>query len=207
MLDLLPPTLPLDQGERLVSPDYKRSFREFRKTVRGVDSWKLERLQHFEEVASPTREALRRGEWQEALRLFEGEREASVATARADAANGTAFRRIRVVEQPLTPYVQWELHWLRLRAEAGHPVRVLPASVVAPAEEAGPLPELTLLGGKLLFRVVYTDIGRPDGAFRFTDPGIVRRWEEYLQVLNARAEDVQTYFDREVAHLDPPPAA
>ncbi|MET9346017.1 DUF6879 family protein [Streptomyces termitum] len=207
MPDLLAPDLPHEQGERLTRAEYKQSFRERRAVLRDAEAWKLERLQHFEETDDASREALRRGDWPAVLRLFEADRDALTRRARKDAARGVAFHRVRVVEEPLTPYVQWELTWLRLTAECGHSVRVLPASAVGAAEAGGLLPELVLMDERTLYRVLYTDAGRPDGAVRFTDPGTVRNWEEYLRELYGAAEDVREYFDRAVAALPPPPPA
>ncbi|MFB6980737.1 DUF6879 family protein [Streptomyces scopuliridis] len=207
MLDLLAPGLPDELGERLTREDYKRDFRERRAAIRDGESWKLERLQHFEETNDDSREALRQGDWPAVLRLFEADRDALVRKARDEVSRGAVFHRIRVVEEPLTPYVQWELHWLRLSAECGHSVRVLPASAVAAAEGDALLPELNLLDSRVLYRVLYTAAGQPDGAIRFTDPGTVRNWAEYLQELYVAAEDVQAYFGRAVADLPPPPAA
>ncbi len=207
MLDLHAPVLPEELGERLARQDYKRDFRERRAAIRRRDSWKIERLQHFEETNDDSRDALRRGDWPEVLRLFEAERDALSRAAHEEESRGAVFHRVRVVEEPLTPYVQWELHWLRLSAECGHAVRVLPASAVASAEVGGLLPELTLLGDRTLFRVLYTDAGQPDGAIRFTDPETVGHWVDYLRDAYAAAEDIQSYFDRAVAHLPPPAAA
>ncbi|MFD6531248.1 DUF6879 family protein [Streptomyces sp. NPDC060184] len=207
MLDLLAPELPDELGRRVSQEDYKRGFRERRAAIRDRAAWKLERLQHFEETDDDSREALRQGDWPTVLRLFEAERDALVRRARDDAARGVVFHRIRVVETPVTPYVQWELHWLRLTAQCGHSVRVLPASAVAASEAGSPLPELVLLDESTLYRVLYTDAGRPDGAVRFTDPGTVRNWSAYLRELYAAAEDVQEYFHRVVAALPPPPPA
>ncbi|WP_234540042.1 DUF6879 family protein [Streptomyces shenzhenensis] len=207
MLDLLTPELPDELGERLTREDYKRDFRERRAAIRDGESWKLERLQHFEETGDDSREALRQGDWPAVLRLFEAERDALVRRARNEMSRGAVFHRIRVVEEPLTPYVQWELHWLRLSAECGLSVRVLPAPAIAAAEGDALLPELNLLDSRVLYRVLYTEAGRPDGAVRFTDPGTVENWAEYLRELYTAAEDVQPYFDRAVADLPPPPAA
>lgn len=207
MLDLLAPNLPDELGERLTREDYKRDFRERRSAIRDGESWKLERLQHFEETNDDSREALRQGDWPAVLRLFEAERDALVRRARDEVAQGAVFHRIRVVEEPLTPYVQWELHWLRLSAECGHSIRVLPASAVAAVEGDALLPELNLLDSRVLYRVLYTDAGRPDGAIRFTDPSTVANWTVNLRELYAVAEDIQAYFDRAVADLPPPPAA
>ncbi len=207
MPDLLAPGLPDELGDRLTREDYKRDFRERRAAIRDGESWKFERLQHFEETNDDSREALRRGDWPTVLRLFEAEREALVRRARDEAARGAVFHRIRVVEEPLTPYVQWELHWLRLSAECGHSVRVLPASAVAAMEGDALLPELNLLDSRVLYRVLYSGAGQPDGAIRFTDLSTVTNWTVNLRELYAVAEDVQSYFDRAVADLPPPPAA
>jgi hypothetical protein len=209
MLDLRAPVLRPERGERLVRDDYRSDFRQRRAEIRNRGSWKLERLQHFEEVDDASRDALRRGDWQEALRLFAAERAALRASAREQALSGAAFHRIRVVEEPLTPYVQWELHWLRLSAECGHRVRVLPAAAVAASEAKadGLLPEVTLLDDRVLYRVLYTGAGRPDGAIRYTDPKVLRPWSAWLRDAYAAAEDVLSFFDRVVAPLPPPPAA
>jgi hypothetical protein len=61
--------------------------------------------------------------------------------------------------------------------------------------------------GRVLYRVLYTDAGVPDGALRFTDPGVVAAWEAYVEELYGAAEDLHSYFDRAVADLPPPPAA
>src|SRR5690606_32804702 len=98
---------------------------------------------------------------------------------------GNPFHRVRVVKEPLTPYLQWELRYLRLQAECGRPVRVLGHEAVLPLEPAGLLPEVVVLGGRVLYQVVYTDEGLSDGAIRFTDPEIVRRWEGFIEELYA----------------------
>lgn len=194
-------------GVSLSRQEFKRDFWTRRAAIRGGESWKLERRQHFEEDNDESRDALRRGDWQEALRLFDSEREDARGAAREEAARGSVFHRIRVVEEPLTPYVQWELHWLLMRAECGHSVRVLPATALAAAETDGPLPEVTILGGQILYRVRYTSAGKGNGAVRFTDPQVVAPWVEFVRSLHAAAEDISTFFDRAVAHLPPPPAA
>jgi hypothetical protein len=191
MLDVQVPALPAALGKRLVSADYKREFRERDAGIRDGRSWKLERLQHFGEVSSASRDALRRGDWAEALRLMDAGRERLREFGVEEAARGAVFHRVRVVEEPLTPYLQWELHSLRVKAEYGERVRVLPAAAVAGAESGGPLP----------------DAGVPDGALRFTDPGVAAAWEAYVEELYGAAEDLHNYFDRAVADLPPPPAA
>jgi hypothetical protein len=207
MLDLRVPALPAELGERLTRETYKRDFRTLDAGIGDGASWKLERGQHFEETNNPSRDALRRGDWQEALRLIEEQRDATRAAVAEDERRGYVFHRLRIIEEPLTPYVQWELHSLRLRAEYGKQVRVLPADAIASAEAREPLPELTLLGGHTLFRVLYTDAGVPNGAVRYTDPDVVSGWLSFISEGYAAAEDLASYFHRVVAPLPPPTIA
>ncbi|MFF3819386.1 DUF6879 family protein [Streptomyces bluensis] len=207
MLDVHVPALPVGRGQRLGNEEYLRDFRARDATIRNGDSWKLERLQHFEEMGSPSRDALRRGDWATSLRLFEEGRDNLREIQADEEARGSVFHRVRVVEEPLTPYVQWELHWLRISAEYGERVRILPATAVAAAEVDGLLPELTIQDGEVLFHVLYTEAGAPDGAVRFTAPDIVDPWTAYMRNAYAAAEDIASYFDRAVTPLPPPPAA
>ncbi|WP_066944596.1 DUF6879 family protein [Streptomyces lushanensis] len=204
MRDLRAPTFPPGQGERLVRDVYKRDFRERYEAIRHADSWKLERRQHFEEKGSPSRDALSRGDWAEALRLIDARREDLIASALDDERRGSRFHRVRVVEKPLTPYLQWELHSLRQRAECDERIRTVDAEMVAASESEKILPELVVLGGHTLYEVLYTESGESCGAVRHTAPDVVGIWEGYIKELYRAGEDVETYFAREVAHLPPP---
>lgn len=204
MLDVRAPRLVPEQGERLTREVYKRDFAALEAAVSDADSWKLERRQHFEELGSPSRDALRRGEWDEALRLLAERREALLATARDDARRGHRFHRVRVVQKPLTPYMQWELHSHRQRAQCGESIRVLDAGRLASEEIGGSLPEVVVLGGRVLFQVLYDDAGAAVGAIRYADRDIALNWAQYIKALHALGEDVITYVEREVAHLPPP---
>jgi hypothetical protein len=204
MLDLRAPALPADRAERLDNAEYGRAFRLRDEAIRDGESWKLERLQHFEEVGSPSRDALRRGDWRAALALLEERRSALRRIEADDQARGSVFHRVRVVQEPLSPYVQWELHSLRIRAEYGERVRVLDAERVAAAEREGLLPELVVQDGEVLYRVLYTTEGAPRGALRFTDPEVVGPWTACIRDAYAAAEDIASYFVRVVAPLPPP---
>lgn len=202
MLDLQLPALDPARGTRL-DDDYRHDFRRRAAEIRDGSSWKLERLQHFEET-SPSREALRRGDWAGALELLEERREQLAATQRERRERGYVFHRVRVVEQPLTPYVRWELHSLALGAEYGTPVRVVDARTVRDLEHNGALPEIVVLGDGTLYLIHYTAAGAFDHATRFTDPRLVAPWEQLIRRLFAEGEDVFPYLAREVAPLPPP---
>ncbi|WP_369265792.1 DUF6879 family protein [Streptomyces harbinensis] len=208
MRNLYLPTLDPSQGTWLDNPAYRRDFRERTAGIRDGGSWKLERVQHFEEPAnrSPSREALRQGDWQASLRLLEDRRENLLNAWREDQRRNYVFHRVRVVEWPLTPYVQWELHSLRQQSEYGVPVRVISdeAEAVRARETRGSLPEIVTHDGSALHHVRYSTAGDPQGAYLFTDPAVVGPWEDYIKTLFEAGEDVRTYVERVVAPLPPP---
>ena len=204
MLDLRAPALPRDRGERLNRADYRRDFQRLEAQMHDQEAWKLERRQHFEEQGSASRDALRRGDWAGSLHLLESRRPALLKAARQDEQRGYTFHRVRIVERPLTPYVQWELHSLRIRAEYGERIRIIDADKISAHERSGLLPELVTLGGRALFHILYTDTGVPNGAIRYTDPDLINGWDDYLKALYAQGADIAAFFTREVEALPPP---
>ncbi len=54
MPELHIPALPAHRGQRLGNEEYLADFRARDAAIRNGTSWKLERLQHFEEVGSPS---------------------------------------------------------------------------------------------------------------------------------------------------------
>ncbi|MFD3483976.1 DUF6879 family protein [Streptomyces sp. NPDC058665] len=204
MPEVCAPVLLPERGERLVREAYREDFRERSAVLRDADSWKLERRQHFEEQGSPSRDALRRGDWEESLRLMAERADTLAAAARKDERQGHVFHRVRLVEEPLTPYLQWELHSLRQQARFGTRVRVVSAESVAAVERSQPLPELVVLGGRTLFNVLYSEAGHPQGAIRFTEPDVVAEWEHYIKSLYESGEEIASYFERVVARLPAP---
>lgn len=197
-------TLDAARGERLTRDAYRRDFAQRDRDVVGRSSWKFERLQHFLELNNPSWEAFRRGAWDESLALLEGRREGLLKSVQEDLERGNPFYRVRVVQEPVTPYLQWELHSLRVQAQCGRPVRVVRAEAVSPLETAVILPEVVVLGGQTLYEVLYTAEGTLDGGVRFTDTGLAQRWEHFIQGLYQAGEDVADYVDRYVTHLPPP---
>lgn len=113
-------------------------------------------------------------------------------------------RRLRVVEFPVTPYVQWELHVLRLRVDAGDRIRVLDARAIADVERKRPVPEVVILGDAVMYEVQYDAEGNADGARRYGDPALIAETSAGFDVLYARAEDFRDFFAREIVPLPPP---
>ncbi|MCW2877723.1 MAG: hypothetical protein JWQ95_1823 [Sphaerisporangium sp.] len=184
----------------VMPPDmYGPEFREAYESAEGV-VWKLERAQNFYEPYEPSWVAMTEGDWERSLQLIDGLR----GSLAAEYAGYAEFRRVRVVEPPLTPYMQWELHVLDARSEAGEQARVVPASAVRPYERSEPLPELLIFESTLMYEVLYDAAGTHLGGRRITDPVVVEPCLTALVALYEGGEELQAYHRREVVPLPAP---
>jgi len=109
-----------------------------------------------------------------------------------------------VVEPPLTPYLHWELHLLRVRAECGELIRVIGPDHITAYEDTGPVPELITLNDDTVYEIRYDTEGVLEGAVRYVDTATRNRVAARIENLYALGEDIGTFFDRDVAHLEPP---
>jgi hypothetical protein len=150
---------PLDgvTGERMELHAYYADFQENYAQIK--EFWKLERGQVYAEPGDASWEAFSSGDWEAAMGLLETRREDLTSYFREHAAHGTVGRRVRIVSLPPTPYLQWELHVLRLRDELGEPMRILQDGDVAGLEEEGPLPDIYTMDCRVMYQAVYDDHG------------------------------------------------
>ncbi|MGW4413023.1 DUF6879 family protein, partial [Nonomuraea sp. NPDC004702] len=138
------------------------------------------------------------------LRLIEAERDSVAAYFRDAVRRGLVFRRLRIVEFPVTPYLQWEMNSFRLRSELGEEVRVLDARQIADLERDGPLPEIVVLGGSVMYAVIYDEELKGAGARRFIDPEQIAMTVTEFEFLYREGEEFPQFFEREIASLGPP---
>ncbi|MFF9701118.1 DUF6879 family protein [Streptomyces griseofuscus] len=196
-------SFPHGVSERLDRPTYHADFWRVRASgIRHMN--KLERGQEFKERGFASWEAFAAGEWDRALSLVQEKREGYERQFREAAQLGILERRLRVVEFPVTPYVQWELHVLRMRVELGDHIKVLDARKISDIEQDRPVPEVVILGEVAMYEVVYDDDGNAAGANRFTDPALIRETSAGFEALYERGEGFHDFFDREIAPLAPP---
>lgn len=191
-------------GERLGLEAYREDFRRRDFAVDGCDSWKLERRQDFREPGDPSWEAFVRGDWEQALRLIEARRGELLDLSRLGARHDCRLLRVRVVEQPLTPYLQWELHLLHVRAECGELIRVVGPERVAAYEHDCPVPELITLNDDTVYEIRYDAEGTLAGAVRYMGRAPRDRVAARIEELYMAGEDMGTFFAREVAGRKPP---
>jgi hypothetical protein len=201
----------LELVHRLPAEDLelKRYLDDFQEHFWTCDiSWKLERQESFREPRVASWVAMERGDWDTAMRLIDEMRTTRAEHQRKLAQKGITQRRIRVVSRPLSPYLQWELHALRLWAELGEQIRVQPAQAVRHLERVRKLPEILVLGGEcstrpVMYEIVYQD-GELSGARKFTDRALIAECRAEIAALWRKGEDLLRYFDREIASLPPP---
>lgn len=191
-------------GERLTVDAYYRDFEPRFWNIKEHDFWKLERQQSFQEDGSPSWDAFARGDWDEALRLLANRQESLKSYYDRATRNGFSIYRVRVVTEPITPYLQWELNSLRQRNECGEKIRVVSVDDVRAFEQDGDLPEIVTVGSEAAYQVLYNQAGATEGAIRTTNPGNITRWREFIQHLYAIGEEIASFFDRKVAALKPP---
>ncbi|MER8116685.1 DUF6879 family protein [Streptomyces sp. NPDC094031] len=196
-------SFPHGVSERLDRPSYHADFWRVRASgIRHMN--KLERGQNFKERGFASWEAFAAGDWDRALSLVEEKREGYERQFREAARLGILERRLRVVELPVTPYVQWELHVLRMRVELGDHIKVLDARKISDIEQVRPVPEVVILGETAMYEVVYDDDGNAAGANRFSDQALIQETSAGFEALYERGDDFHDFFDREIAPLAPP---
>ncbi|OLF15365.1 DUF6879 family protein [Actinophytocola xanthii] len=166
--------------------------------------WKLERGQYFQEPENDSWQAFARGDWAKSLELIEAQLPTMRDYYGRIADSGFAAKRVRVVEEPVTDYLQWELHVLRARDANGGLVRVIGAEMVGEWETSGPLPEIYTLGTELMYEAIYDETGILDSARKFTAREVIERCRRFIVDLYTKGEPLQSYFDRRVVTLPAP---
>jgi hypothetical protein len=187
-------------------PAYHADRRRTEQEMPGI-VWKLERSQKFREPYDPSWQALVEGRWHDAIALHEKDREHARSTHQRNRKNGVELRRLRIVERPVTPYLQWETHFFKILVEEGYALRVLEAEHVRHLERTRPLPELLVHGDQVLYEVCYDAEGTPSGARRIDDPDVVAPVQHELTLLWAKGEPFMDYFKREITPLPAPRVA
>ncbi|RQX15613.1 hypothetical protein DDE19_19095 [Micromonospora ureilytica] len=189
--------------QRLSLAEYDADFYATVESTNGP-ILKTERIQTFREPGSPSWEAYADGRWEDALQIAAEPNPELVAFFEHLDQLGSGLRRLRIVELPLTPYLVWELHFLRHRAEAGEQISVLDAQAVTEFEAAaGPIPELMVVGRQAVYEVLYDSSGTPIGAKKSVEPAVVQGCRSQVLTLLDRAESFESFFRREVFGTSP----
>jgi len=194
-------------GLRLTRAQYSADYRQRYGKISNTTSWKFERQQTFVEPGDDSWQEFDRGNWERSLARFNDRRPKLLAGAREDAARGIGLYRVRVVAEPISPYLLWELNVLKVRAECGEMIRVVDAGLIAEFERDRELPEILTLGDDAVYQVIYDDSGAADGAVLSTERADVERWVSFMEKLYENGEEIDSFFARKVAGRRPSKAA
>lgn len=162
------------------------------------DLWKLERRQEFREPGYPSWDSFAAGRVADSLALAEAGRVEILDYQRRLFERHIESRRVRVAASPPTPYLWWESHILKIRAEAGEQIRIVDAESVTRYEAAGPLPEIVILGPAVLYDVQYDADGVVTGAHRYAQSELIASWLGFIAELFDAGEPFSAYFAREI---------
>lgn len=165
---------------------------------------KIERRQHFQEPGNQSWEAFAAGRWTEAQQIRQRNRLTVIAEFAEDARLGVISRRVRVVEIPVTAYLQWELHGLKLRSEYGEKIRIVDSKAAVMYETSGIVPELIFMDLLAMYEICYNENGLLCGARKFTDPDLISGCRADFDALYEKGEDLHAFFAREIEPLPPP---
>ncbi len=190
-------------GQTLTLRDYVAEFQQHFWTMDKSLCWKIERQQEFAEPGDDSWEAFAKGDWTEALRLMHAKRHEIAQYHKRIQEHGFDVRRIRIVQEPISAYLIWELNVLHIRAECGASIRVIDVRHAQAFEHAGVAPEIFILGESIAYQVLYSGDGVAEGAIRITDSTIIANWTEAAKQLYAAGEELDSYFRRKVEGLQP----
>lgn len=190
-------------GDRLTLSEYADDFNERFWRPRNTGAWKFERAQTFRQPESASWRAFNDGDWDLSLRLLEERRPKLKDYFDRISAHGFFVRRVRVVEKPLSSYLVWELNSLLIRQQCGASVSVVDAGSLEPQERDGVLPEIFVIGPDTVYQVLYDADGVAEGAIRCVDRATARRWANFIDAQHQSGDELDVFFDREVAGLRP----
>jgi hypothetical protein len=182
-------------------------FADFWERFEHLDGvlWKLERRQDFREPGYPSWDAFAAGRVNESLALIEESREELTDYHHKLTGRGVVSRRVRVVADPPTPYLWWESHVLKLRAEAGEQMRTVDVASVAQHEADGwTLPEVVILGSEAMYDVQYDAEGVITGAHRYQQQPLIETWLGFIAGLFDAGDPFLDYYWRSIESQAPP---
>ncbi|MFD8527570.1 DUF6879 family protein [Streptosporangium canum] len=155
---------------------------------------KLECWQSYREREVTTSQAAHeRGDVQEARRLLRQESETERSLYEDVERKGIDYARIRLIQEPLTPYLDYELIAYRIRAEMGEAIEIVRCapSMRLPDEEHF---DFLLFDRHTALIHDYGDIGLQSGGWMTQDLGVITSLENKAIALRRRAVPFEEFL-------------
>ncbi len=110
------------------------------------------------------------------------------ATLDAGRARGAVFRRVHVVERPLSDYLRWEVEQYKLNARHGEKIRLVEANSTHDVPT-----DFWLFDRRHAFDMRYDEGGRFQGVIEVTDPAEVDRRIEAMDQLWEKSVELDAW--------------
>lgn len=164
---------------------------------------KIEYGQTFLEPGNESWEAFNAGDWRKALSLANSRDEEARRYFDALKNSGMEAKRVRLICEPLTGYLVWELNILIGNIELGEQISVLPLRRAEKLVDPAWLDDYVAIDETVAYRVLYNEAGLNAGGERSKDQESIRSVIHAFNLLESQGECLTAYFSREVAHLVP----
>lgn len=189
-----PPPMVVSRGTRLALDQFLAEFRTAWSRMRSR-FLKLETWQSYEELAANrSQQAFQRGDFNRARELLREEAEGDRPLYDDIRQRGLDYARIRLVKEPLTEYLRYELMSYQIRAEMGENI------VVVRSEPRIRLPnpdvfDLLLFDREAALVHDYgtAEAGRQTGGWLVRDPEVIEELERRTLALRQQAVPLSQY--------------
>lgn len=186
----------VDRGTPLTLDQFQSEFQQAWSSLRSR-FLKVECWQSYQELATNrSQEHYRKGDLGRARELLREEAEGDRPLYEDVSKRGLDFARIRVVKEPLTDYLRYELMSYQIRTEMGENV------VVVTADPEVQLPNSELFDLLLFDRDVAlvhdygtADVGSQTGGWLVRDPALIDELEHNALALRERSIPLRRYLE------------
>jgi hypothetical protein len=128
-----------------------------------------------------------------ALELIEEDRAAQRDFKKIFDDREAAFYRLRVIEDPLSSYLRWELAHFRLNAEEGEKIYIVNQAMIADLDLRYDLTDYTIFDRSLAFFLNYSDDGLFLHADMVSDPAVISELVSISEEILARSIPFEDY--------------
>lgn len=162
--------------------------------MQDLSTLKLESAQSFVEPENASWMLFNSGDWEGALAIASRSKDEIDAYFADLASRNIKTRRVRVVDETITPYLWWESQVLKMRCDAGEQIRVV-ATEQASSEFGSELAELLFLGEDVLYEIRYSEEGAILGALKHSDLQKIAAMRDSVERLFSAGQDFAEWFD------------
>jgi hypothetical protein len=192
-----PPTWALVNSTRLDSDEFGSAFASIWSRLESR-FLKLECWQAYQESeTNESQAAYNRGDVGAARELLRREAEADRPLYEDVRRRNIEYSRVRLVQEPLTPYLEYELLSYRIRAEMGENIEVVSCDPALRLPDERHFDFLLFDRHTALIHDYGTgEVGHQDGGWLTREPGVIVALEEAITALRQRALPLPQYLAR-----------